>query len=40
MEKNVPAERDKYQKGEFFSLPEELKYFISLNILSFDIIQF
>ena len=36
IEKNVPSERDIYQKDKFINLTEELKSFIALNILSFN----
>ena len=40
MEKHIPAERDKYWKVEFLNLAEELKSFITVYILSFNIIEF
>ena len=47
MEKNFLAERDKYRKKNFwigrtqyFDLAQELKYFIALDILSFNNIEF
>ena len=40
MEKNIPTVQDKYRKGKFFNLAEELKSFIALNIFGFNIIEF
>ena len=40
MEKNIPTVQDKYRKGKFFNLAEELKSFIALNIFGFNIIGF